>query len=118
MIIGTVQRCINISESKLMHWPKGGWENTSNHGSGGGYEIPRQVPSYQGLFFRGGGPGESGPKSGQGPSKKETQKQEIPTKSGETGSAYPHSMGGMAPGGGGGMCVLCNCSFWNIKDDV
>ena len=68
----------------------------------GGYEIPRQVPSYQGPFFRGGGPDESGPKSGQGLSKRETQKQKIPTKSGETGSAYPHSMGGMAPGGGGG----------------
>ena len=39
---------------------------------------------------------------GQGPSKKETQKQKIPTKSGVTGSAYPHSMGGMAPGGRGG----------------
>ena len=70
-----------------------GWE---------GYEIPRQVPSYQGPFFRGGGPDERGPKSGQGPSRKETQKQKIPTKSGVTGSAYPHSMGGMAPGGGGG----------------
>ena len=66
-----------------------------------GYEIPRQVPSYQGPFFRGGGPDESGPKSGLGPSKKETQKQKIPTKSGVTGSAYPHFMGGMAPGGGG-----------------
>ena len=51
----------------------------------GGYEIPRQVPSYWGPFFRGGGPGESGPKSGQGLSKKETQKQKTPTKSGETG---------------------------------
>ena len=68
----------------------------------GGYEIPRQVPSYQGPFFRGGGPDESGPKSGPGPSKKETPKQKISTKSGVTGSAYPHSMGGMAPGGGGG----------------
>ena len=68
----------------------------------GGYEISRQVPSYQGPFFRGGGPGEGGPKSGQGPTKKETQKQKTPTNSGETGSAYPHSMGGMAPGGGGG----------------
>ena len=67
-----------------------------------GYEISRQVPSYQGPYFRGGGPDERGPKSGQGPSGKETQKQKIPTKSGETGSAYPHSMGGMAPGGGGG----------------
>ena len=68
----------------------------------GGYEIPRQVPSYQGPFFRGGGPDKSGPKSGPGPSKKETQKQKISTKSEVTGSAYPHSMGGMAPGGGGG----------------
>ena len=67
-----------------------------------GYETPRQVPSYQGPYFRGGGPDEEGLKSGQGPSRKETQKQKIPTKSGETGSAYPHSMGGMAPGGGGG----------------
>ena len=65
-----------------------------------GYEIPRQVPSYQGPYFRGGGPDERGPKSGQGPSRKETQKQKIPTKSGETGSAYPHFMGGIAPGGG------------------
>ena len=68
----------------------------------GGYEIPRQVPSYQGPFSRGGGPGEGGPKSGQGLSNEKTQKQKTPTKLGETGSAYPHSMGGMAPGGGGG----------------
>ena len=67
----------------------------------GGYEIPQQVPSYQGPYFRGGGPDERGPKSGRGPSKKETQKQKIPTKSGETGEADPRSMGGMAPGGGG-----------------
>ena len=67
-----------------------------------GYETPRQVPSYQGPYFRGGGPDDKGLKSGQRPSRKETQKQKIPTKSGETGSAYPHSMGGMAPGGGGG----------------
>ena len=64
----------------------------------GGYEIPRQVPSYQGPYFRGGGPDERGPKSGQGPSKKETQKQKIPTKSGETGSAYPRSMGAWPQG--------------------
>ena len=67
----------------------------------GGYEIPRQVPSYQGPYFRGGGPDKRGPKSGQGPSKRETQKQKIPTKSGETRSADPRLMGGMAPGGGG-----------------
>ena len=68
----------------------------------GGYEIPRQVPSYWGPFFRGGGPGEGGPKSGQRPSKKEAQKQKTTTKSGDTGSAYPRSLGGMAPEGGGG----------------
>ena len=44
-----------------------------------GYKIPRQVPSYQGPFFRGGGPDERGPKSGQGPFKKEIHKQKIPT---------------------------------------
>ena len=66
------------------------------------YEIPRQVPSYQGPYFRGGGPDEERLRSGQGPSSKETQKQKIPIKSKETGSAYPHSTGGMAPGGGGG----------------
>ena len=37
---------------------------------------------------------------GPGPSKKETQKQKIPTKSGVTGPAFLHSMGGMAPGVG------------------
>ena len=67
-----------------------------------GYETPRQVPSYQGPYFRGGGPDEERLRSGQGPSSKETQKQKIPIKSRETGSAYPHSTGGMAPGGGGG----------------
>ena len=67
-----------------------------------GYETPRQVPSYQGPYFRGGGPDEERLRSGQGPSSKGTQKQKIPIKSRETGSAYPHSTGGMAPGGGGG----------------
>ena len=67
----------------------------------GGYKIPRQVPSYQGPFFRGGGPDESGPNSGPGPSKKETPKQKIPTKLGVTGSAYPHSMGGHGSRGWG-----------------
>ena len=40
--------------------------------------------------------------TGQGLSKKETQKQKAPTKSGMTGLAYLRSMGGTAPGGGGG----------------
>ena len=35
MSIEIVQQCNNISESKLMHWPKEGWENTSSHESGG-----------------------------------------------------------------------------------
>ena len=67
-----------------------------------GYKISRQMPSYPGPFFRGGGPDESGPKSGPGPSKKETQKQKIPTKSGMTGLGHQYPTGGMAPGGGGG----------------
>ena len=49
-----------------------------------------------------GGPDEREPMSGQGPSKKETQKQKAPTKSGMSGLAYLRSMGGMALGGGGG----------------
>ena len=60
------------------------------------------MPSYQGPYFRGGGPDEERLRSEQGPSSKETQKQKIPIKSRETGSAYPHPIGGMAPGGGGG----------------
>ena len=47
-----------------------------------------------------------GPMTGLGLSKKETQKQKAPTKSGMTGLAYLHSMGGMAPGGGGGTPPL------------
>ena len=39
-----------------------------------GYETPRQVLSYLGPYFRGGGPDEEGLNSGQGPSSKETQK--------------------------------------------
>ena len=66
------------------------------------YETPRQVPSYQGPYFGGGGPDEERLRSGQGPPSKETQKQKIPIKSRETGSAYPHPTGAMAPGGGGG----------------
>ena len=38
----------------------------------------------------------------QGLSKQEIQKQKAPIKSGMTGLAYLHSMGGMAPGGGRG----------------
>ena len=55
----------------------------------------------RGLSLEGGGPGERGPVPGQGLSKQETQEQKAPTKSEMTGLAYLHSMGGMAPGGGG-----------------
>ena len=65
-----------------------------------GYEILRPMPSYQGPYFRGGGPDARAPRTGQGPSRKETQKQKIPTKSGETGSAYPHFMGAWLQGVG------------------
>ena len=67
-----------------------------------GYEIPKQVPPHQEPLFRGGGPYEGGPISGQGLSRQGTQKQKAPARSGMIGSMYPHSMGGMAPGGGGG----------------
>ena len=67
-----------------------------------GYEIPTQGPPYRGPLSRG-GPNERGPMTGPGLSKKETQKQKAPTKSGMTGLAYLHSMGGMAPEGGGGI---------------
>ena len=84
-----------------MHWPKGGWKNTNNPGNGGDMKSQGKCHLIWDHSLEG-GPDESGPKSGQGPSKKETPKQKIPTKSGVTGSAYLHSMGSMAPGGGGG----------------
>ena len=48
-----------------------------------GYKIPTQASPYQGPLFRG-GPDEREPMSSQGLSKKETQKQKAPTKSGVT----------------------------------
>ena len=66
-----------------------------------GYEIPRQVPPHQGPLFRGGGPDDRGPMPSQGLSKQEIQDQGATTKSGMTGLGCLHSMGGMAPGGGG-----------------
>ena len=46
MIIETVQQCINISESKLMRWPQRRMGEYQQPREWGGYEIPRQVPSY------------------------------------------------------------------------
>ena len=66
------------------------------------YRVPRQEPPYRGPFRKGGGPDGGQPKPSQGPSKKETQKQKIPTKSGGTETVYSRTMGGMAPGGGAG----------------
>ena len=85
-----------------MHWPERRLEEYQQPREWEGYGVPTQVPTYQGPLFRGAPPGESGPMSGPGLSKKEIQKQKTLTKSGVTGSAYLHSMGGMAPGGGGG----------------
>ena len=76
-----------------MRWPKGGWENYQQSQEWGKYETPRQVPSHQGPYFRGGGPDDRELKSGQGPSRTEIQKQTIPKKSGEPGSVYPHFRG-------------------------
>ena len=84
-----------------MHWPKGGWKNTNNHGSGRDMKSQSKCHLIRGLSLEG-GPDERGPMPGQGLSKQEIQKQKAPTKSGMTGLAYLHSMGGMAPGGGGG----------------
>ena len=50
----------------------------------GGIRNPKAGTSYQGPYFRGGGPDEERLRSGQGPSSKETQKQKIPVKSRET----------------------------------
>ena len=84
MIIEIVQQCINISESKLMHWPKGGWENTSSHESGRDTKSQGKCHPTRDHTLEEGGPDARGPKTGQGPSRKETQKQKIPAKSGET----------------------------------
>ena len=67
----------------------------------GGYEIPRQVPSHQGPLFRGGGLDDRGPMPSQELSKQEIQDKGATTESRMTGLGRPHSMGGMAPGGGG-----------------
>ena len=56
----------------------------------------------RGLSLEGRGQEKKGPMPGQGPSKQETQKQKAPTKSGMTGLAYLHSMGGAWLQGGGG----------------
>ena len=66
-----------------------------------GYEIPRQLPPHQDPLFRGGESDDRRPIPSQGLPKQRVQEQRVATKSGMTGSAYPHSMGGMAPGGGG-----------------
>ena len=77
-------------------------ENTNNHRSGrgmksqGNYHLIRDRPLEEGDQMK------VDQSLGQGPSKKETQKQKIPTKSGMTGLGHQYPMGGMAPGGGGG----------------
>ena len=50
----------------------------------------------------GGEPGDGRPIPSQGLSKQKVQKQRAVTKSGMTGLAHQHPMGGIAPGGGGG----------------
>ena len=68
----------------------------------GEYEIPRQLPPHQEPLFRRGGPDDRRPISSQGLSKQRVQEQRAVTKSGMTGLAHQHPMGGIAPGGGGG----------------
>ena len=61
-----------------MHWPKGGWENTNSHESGGDTKSQGRCHPTRDHTLEG-GPDERGPKSDQGPSRRETQKQKIPT---------------------------------------
>ena len=68
----------------------------------GRYEIPRQLPPRQDPLSRGGESDNRRPVPSQGPSKQRIQEQRIATKSGMTGLAHQHPMGGIAPGGGGG----------------
>ena len=68
----------------------------------GGYEIPRQFPPHQDPLFRGGESDDRRPVPSQGLSKQRIQEQRVATKSGMTGLAHQHPMGGIAPGGGGG----------------
>ena len=37
-----------------MHWPKGGWENTDNHGSGRDTKSQNKGNSIRGLSLEGG----------------------------------------------------------------
>ena len=67
-----------------------------------GYEIPRQLPPHQDPLFRWGESDDRRPVPSQGLSKQRIQEQRIATKSGMTGLAHQHAMGGIAPGGGGG----------------
>ena len=60
-----------------------------------------KYPLIRGLSLEGGGPDDRGPMPSQGLSKQEIQDQRATTKSGMTGLGRLHSMGGMAPGGGG-----------------
>ena len=66
------------------------------------YEIPRQLPPHQDPLSRGGESDNRRPVPSQGPSKQRIQEQRRATKSGMTGLAHQHPMGGIAPGGGGG----------------
>ena len=86
-----------------MHWPRGGWGNTDTHGSGRGTKFQGEYPHIRDPLFRGGGPDDRRTNSlVRDPLSKEFQEQGAATKSGMTGLAHQHPMGGITPGGGGG----------------
>ena len=85
-----------------MHWPRGGWGNTDTHGSGRGMKSQDNYPLIGTLSLGGGESDDRRPIPSQGLSKQRVQEQRVATKSGMTGLAHQHPMGGIAPGGGGG----------------
>ena len=65
-----------------------------------GYEVPRQLLPHQDPLFRRGESDDRRPVPSQGLSKQRVQEQRVATKSGMTGLAHQHPMGGIAPGEG------------------
>ena len=82
-----------------MHWPRGGWGNTDTHENGKDMKPQSKHHLIRALSLEG-GPDGRGPIPSQRLSKQGIQEQGTATKSGMTGLAHQHPMGGMAPGGG------------------
>ena len=81
------------------------------------YEPPRQVPKYQGPLYRGGETYKEKSVPKQKPSRQRAQDQASFVKIGIIGSMYPHTIEGMAPGGGGGTPPLGKGGAPDTKSD-